>query len=139
MLPKDRFIFGLVSFLIAHVFYIGAFTSDSGLRSTVWIVGGVLLTGIVMTALLLPYTGRMKLPVLFYIVIILVMAWRAWERYHAIGRTNSLLAAVGAALFVFSDSLLAWNRFRRPFRSAEAVKLGAYFTAQWLIAISIRP
>ena len=139
MLPKDRFLFGLVSFLIAHVIYIGAFTSGSGLSCTVWIIGIVLAIGIIMAVLLLPYTGRMKLPVLFYMFIILVMAWQAWERFHANGRTNSLLAAAGATLFVLSDSLLAWNRFRRPFRSAEAIKLVAYFAAQWLIAISIRP
>ena len=139
MLPKDRFLFGLVSFLIAHVIYIVAFTSGSSLSCTVWIIGIVLAIGSIMAVLLLPYTGRMKLPVLFYMIIILVMAWRAWERFHANGRTNSLLASAGATLFVFSDSLLAWNRFRRPFRSAEAVKLTAYFAAQWLIAISIRP
>jgi len=72
-------------------------------------------------------------------IVILVMLWRAWERFQAVGLTSALLAAVGAALFVFSDSLLAWNRFRGPFRSAEAVKLGAYFAAQWLIACSVRP
>jgi uncharacterized membrane protein YhhN len=139
MLPKDRFIFGLVSFLIAHLFYIGAFTSGEGLSVTPWIIGIVVLVGIILAALLLPGTEKMKLPVFFYMVVILFMAWRAWERFHAIGRANSLLAAAGASLFVFSDFLLAWNRFRRPFRSAEAVKLSAYFTAQWLIAISIRP
>jgi uncharacterized membrane protein YhhN len=139
MLPKDRFIFGLFSFLIAHVFYIGAFTGGEGLNCTVWIIGSVLLIGIVLTVLLLPYTAKMKLPVLFYMSVILVMAWRAWERFHANGRTNTLLAAAGASLFVFSDFLLAWNRFRHPFRSAEAIKLSAYFAAQWLIAASVHP
>lgn len=139
MLPGDRFLFGLSSFLIAHVFYIFAFISGTGFGCTPCIIGIVLAVGILMAFLLLPCTGRMKLPVLFYMIIILVMAWQAWERFHANGRMNSLMAAAGAALFVFSDSLLAWNRFRRPFRSAEAVKLAAYFTAQWLIALSIRP
>jgi uncharacterized membrane protein YhhN len=139
MLSKDRFIFGLVSFLIAHVFYIGAFTSGPGPGSTVWIIAMIVLIGIIQAAFLLPYTGRMKLPVLVYMIVILVMLWRAWERFQVVGRTSTLLAAVGAALFVFSDSLLAWNRFRSPFRSAEAVKLSAYFAAQWLIACSVRP
>ena len=139
MLPADRFLFGLLSFLIAHVFYVIAFTSGRGFGFTAWIFGIVLAIGILMAFLLLPYAGRMKLPVLIYMIIILVMAWQAWELFHANGRMNSLLAAAGAALFVFSDSLLAWNRFRRPFKSAEAVKLIAYFAAQWLIAVSIRP
>jgi uncharacterized membrane protein YhhN len=139
MLPGDRFIFGLVSFLIAHVFYIGAFSGGPGPGFTAWIIATVILIGSVPAALLLPYAGRMKLPVLVYMIVILVMLWRAWERFQGIGGTSALLAAAGAALFVFSDSLLAWNRFRRPFKSAEAVKLGAYFAAQWLIALSVRP
>lgn len=139
MLPRDHFIFGLGSFLIVHVFYIFAFMNGTGFGCTPWIIGIVLAIGIIMAVLLLPFTGKMRLPVLFYMIIILVMAWQAWERFHAIGRTNTLLAAAGASLFVISDSLLAWNRFRRSFRSAEAIKLGAYFTAQWLIAVSVRP
>jgi uncharacterized membrane protein YhhN len=139
MLPKDRFIFGLFSFLIAHVFYIVAFTGGPGPGFTGWIIAMIVLIGVVQAALLLPYAGRMKLPVLAYMIVILVMLWRAWERFQVFGRTGTLLAAVGAALFVFSDSLLAWNRFRHPFRSAEAIKLSAYFAAQWLIACSVRP
>ena len=44
--------------------------------------------------------------------------------------------ALGAALFVLSDSLLAWNRFRNPFPAAQALIHATYFPAQWLIAIS---
>jgi len=138
MLPGDRFILGLASFLIAHIFYITAFTCGPGPDSTPWIFGIILLTGVVMAFLLMPHTGRMKLPVLIYTIVILAMAWQAWERFHMNGRMNSMSAAAGATLFVLSDFLLAWNRFRRPFRSAEAVKLSAYFAAQWLIAASIR-
>jgi alkenylglycerophosphocholine/alkenylglycerophosphoethanolamine hydrolase len=46
------------------------------------------------------------------------------------------LAAVGALLFVASDSALAWNRFKSEFKSAQAVILATYFAAQWLIALS---
>ncbi|HIC51136.1 MAG TPA: lysoplasmalogenase, partial [Candidatus Marinimicrobia bacterium] len=43
----------------------------------------------------------------------------------------------GAVLFLISDGLLAINRFMRPFRVAQAVILTTYFTAQWLIALSV--
>lgn len=136
MLPKDRFLPGLVSFLVAHVFYILAFTRGTGFGCTGWIAGCIALTGIVMAVLLAPHAGRMKLPVVFYMAVILVMAWQAFERWNRVRQGSALFVVAGALLFLASDSLLAWNRFRRPFRSAEALKLGSYFLAQWLIALS---
>jgi uncharacterized membrane protein YhhN len=137
MLPQDRFLAGLVSFLIAHLFYIAAFTSGPRTGPTGWIVVPVVCVGAVLGFLLVPHAGRMKIPVFLYTMIILIMLWRAWERWHSTGRTGALLAAAGSVLFVLSDSLLAWNRFRHPFKSVEAIKLSAYFTAQWLIAMSV--
>lgn len=48
------------------------------------------------------------------------------------------LAAVGGVLFVASDSALALDRFRRPFRGAQPLVLATYWAAQTLIALSIR-
>jgi uncharacterized membrane protein YhhN len=49
---------------------------------------------------------------------------------------SALLAGAGAALFVASDALLAWDRFRAPFHASRAAVLSTYFLAQWLIALS---
>ncbi len=137
MLPKDRFLFGLLSFLMAHVFYIVAFTRGTGFGCTGWIAGSMALIGILLAVLLTPHAGRMKLPVVIYTTVILIMAWQACERWNRLRQGNAFLAGAGALLFLVSDSLLAWNRFRRPFRSAEALKLGSYFLAQWMIAVSV--
>jgi uncharacterized membrane protein YhhN len=137
MLPKDRFIFGLTAFLIAHGFYISAFTWDYGFDLTWWIVLPVLIAGTVLLFYLLPHAGRMRRPVVLYVIVILTMVWQAWERWNRTRQAGSLLAAAGAALFLVSDSLLAWNRFRQSFKSAEALKLSSYFVAQWLIARSV--
>ncbi len=51
--------------------------------------------------------------------------------------SGALLACAGAVLFVVSDSVLAVNRFRRPFAAAQAVVLGTHFSAQYLIALSV--
>ena len=77
------------------------------------------------------------LPVLVYVLTIGVMAWQAAERWARAEDASALLALVGALFFVVSDSALAMNRFRKPFRSAQALVLSTYYTAQWLIALSV--
>ncbi len=61
----------------------------------------------------------------------------------AVGRSlgsmsaGTAAAAIGALLFMASDAMLAINRFRRPFRLAQAAVLGCYFAGQLLIALSV--
>jgi uncharacterized membrane protein YhhN len=137
MLPKDRFIPGLVSFLVAHLFYIAAFTVDGTRRVSV--LAGLLLLayGGLMLRLLFPHLGKMKLPVIVYMLAILLMVWQAANRYVSTETGASLLAFAGACLFAASDSVLALARFRRAFRSAQLLILTTYFAAQWLIALSV--
>jgi uncharacterized membrane protein YhhN len=136
MLPSDRFIPGLVSFLVAHLFYIAAFTSGTGLGFS-WRLLPCAVYGVLIFSILAPHLGKMKFPVLMYMVVILVMAWQAWERWHQTGQSAALLAFLGAVLFVVSDSALAINRFRGEYKSAQALILSTYFAAQWLIARSV--
>lgn len=135
MLPSDRFISGLVSFLIAHLVYIAAFTID-GARPSLLTALPLLLYGGVMLRLLFPHLGKMKAPVVIYMLVILLMVWQAMNRWINTNATGSLPAFAGACLFAASDSILALNRFRRTFNSAQFLILTTYFTAQWLIALS---
>lgn len=137
MLPSDRFVAGLVSFLIAHLLYITAFTSGTGFGFSLWSLVPFAIYGIVMLSILSPYLSNMKLPVLVYMVVILVMAWQAWERWSQTGQSEALLAFLGAVLFLISDSALAVNRFQGQYQSAPVLILSTYFAAQWLIARSV--
>lgn len=137
MLPRDRFVQGLASFLVAHVCYAAAFTADGGRAVSVWAGAALLAYGALMLGLLWPRLGRLRGPVAAYVLVILLMAWQAANRYLNAGPAGSGLAAAGAWLFVVSDSLLAWNRFRGGFRAAQGSVLGTYFAAQWLIALSV--
>ncbi len=137
MLPQNRFAFGLGSFLVGHFFYIAAFTSVQGFQVSLVCLAPFLLGAAVVYAMLLPHLGKLWLPVLVYVLAILVMAWQAAERWERVQDVSSLLAVAGALFFVVSDSALAFNRFRAPFRSAQGLVLGTYYTAQWLIALSV--
>ena len=136
MLPRDLFLAGLGAFLFAHIFYISAFLLQvNGLNG--WLILPFILYGAIIYYFLSPFVGKLKFPVFLYIFVILVMAWFAWIWWWQTFHIKALLAMVGALLFVVSDTILAFNRFRRPFKTAGALILSTYFTAQLLISSSI--
>ena len=137
MLPSDKFIAGLLSFLVAHLCYIAAFVF-AGERTAVyaWAVPPMLLYGGLMLWWLWPVAGRMRAPVIIYMSVILLVGLTALSRYVETKQSGSLLAACGALIFIASDSILAVNKFRGRFRTAQLLILSTYFTAQWLIALS---
>jgi uncharacterized membrane protein YhhN len=135
MLP-DQFLRGLVSFLIAHLLYIVAFTVEGG-KTPIWYIVPFALYGLIMLRWLWPHLGTMKRPVVIYVGVILIMAWQAANRWLDERLDGALLSMVGAYLFVMSDSALAVERFRGSWPSAPFWVLSTYFAAQWLIALSV--
>ncbi|MGZ7042521.1 MAG: lysoplasmalogenase family protein, partial [Thermoanaerobaculia bacterium] len=88
--------------------------------------------------ILWPRLGRLRVPVVVYVVAALVaMAWQATTRAVVVDTEPAMAAAVGAALFVVSDATLAINRFRVSFRASQAVVMSTYVAAQALIALSV--
>lgn len=138
MLPSDQFLRGLVSFAIAHIFYIAAFRTTRHGWPAVWRLVACAAYGCFMFWLLFPHLGEMKLPVAIYLVVILAMLWQALNAWATKARDGAGLAALGAALFVASDSLIALNRFYVRFHMADLLILATYFTAQTLIALSTK-
>ncbi len=138
MLPRDRFVAGLASFLIAHLFYAWAFGMGVPFAATPEFWLAYFAAGGVVVALIWPgLKSALRGPVAVYVVVIAVMASQAAERWQALGSGAALAAAVGAGLFVVSDGVLAIDRFRRPFRAARALTLATYWAAQLLIALSV--
>ncbi|HEX6038292.1 lysoplasmalogenase [Longimicrobium sp.] len=137
MLPRDRFVAGLASFLVAHGFYIAAFTPRPMTLHAPGALLVLVLVGIGLLRALWDGLGTLRGPVIVYAAALLVMAWQAAERWAGLGTTPALLAAVGAGLFVVSDSVLAWQRFVARYRWGQPVVLSTYFAAQWLIALSV--
>lgn len=149
MLP-NKFLPGLISFLIAHLCYIAAFASPVAELVEAPLTGPIkapvaelvealpfLLYGAAVYIYLYPGLRKMKIPALVYMLAIITMAWQALGRWQQTDQTPALLAFIGALLFVASDTVLAVNRFRRPFSAAQLIIMSTYFTAQYLIALSI--
>lgn len=135
--PEQHFKKGLIAFLIGHICYIIAFTISTGFHFTFWIFFPIVIVGVLYLRYIIPYTGKMKIPIILYILIILIMVWTAAERFHSYPTLRAVLPAIGAVLFMGSDAVLALNKFRKPFFSAELIILTTYFTAQWFLAISV--
>ncbi len=132
---KSKFIWGLISFLIAHIVYTKAFYSGfSGLG--IFIALPLLIYAAIMLFQLWSGAGKLKIPILIYISAILLMTYQSAEMFLAFKQTGTILAFVGALFFTFSDSVLAINRFKKEFKGAQVLTLSSYYLAQWLIASS---
>jgi len=142
--PQQGFLPGLVSFLIAHLAYLVAFTRELRLAQRVTpFVAYALVAGAILALLWPGVPGGLRGPVLAYVVCLALMAaqtavaWRA-----ARGTTAAALArgaALGGLLFVVSDALLAFNRFHTPLPASSLWILSSYWAAQWLLASSLKP
>jgi len=136
MLPPRYFRPGLMAFLAAQVFYIAAFSLDLKTLSLIWL-WAILVYAALVFLYLYRGLGKYRWPVLVYVLAISVMAWLALNRHFGLREPGRLLAAIGAFLFLASDSFNAVNRFRKPFQVAQVIILGTYFAAQLLFALSV--
>lgn len=136
IVPQTYFVFGLVSFLFAHIFYATAFFRAGEGKFNFASLAAFLIGAIILA---LNYAGvpdALKIPVIVYAAAISLMLCFALNFYLTKKTPEGLFALTGAFLFVVSDSLLAFNKFTYEFFSAKIFILATYFTAQWLIARS---
>lgn len=137
------FIFGLVSFLIAHILFIVLFFKQSpekrSLNKILFGLGILIVSAYLygMLTILFPTLGDLKVPVSVYaftISLMLVMAIRGaltWQK------PMNLLILNGAIAFVTSDSILAMNKFYSPLPNASFLIMVTYIVAQYLIVLGI--
>ncbi|MGD6780106.1 lysoplasmalogenase [Sutcliffiella horikoshii] len=136
MLPKDRFVYGLVSFLVGHVCYVVAFFKVSGNGEVkIWVTGALLLIAIFYLIKLSKgvfHSGGITLflSVTAYVTIITSMVWAAFY-------SQQPLIIAGAILFFFSDAILAWDRFVGKLTYRNFLVMIPYYLAQYLFAVSL--
>ncbi|ASS76016.1 hypothetical protein CIG75_14285 [Tumebacillus algifaecis] len=143
VLPSDRFLAGLVSFLIAHLCYIAAFTaqetahpavaalSESPIGVTIVLAMiGLLYLAILRRGVITSGGQGMFIAVACYTLVILIMVWRAVM-------TGDVWVLAGSVLFMISDCILAWNRFLKSSLLAELAVMVTYYAAQLLLALSV--
>jgi uncharacterized membrane protein YhhN len=132
---ESSFIGGLVTFLVAHLFYIGAFTRIEKAWRFPRLVP-VLVWAALALPVLVGHAGPLRIPVLVYGLVIFMMMWRAAAAVVSLGANAGTLGLVGALLFGCSDTILAYSRFVTPLPASAWLIMGTYWTAQLLIAMS---
>ena len=132
VLELDRdplFTLGLGAFLLAHLFYIAAFTKDiqfKGPRGM--LAAAILVYGCLIGFVMVPNLGDMLLPVVVYLLVIVIMGVLA-----ALSGVNHWFVVAGACLFIASDSIIAVNRFIVSVPSSSFLIMSTYYPAQLLI------
>jgi len=129
------FLPGLITFFIGHIFYIFAFRHVGHKSMPIWAAVPLLLYG---TGMAIWIAGSqfsngqtvLGIAIIAYIGVILTMGWMAI-------RTRLKLAITGALLFIFSDSVLAIDRFVFEIPYRDVFVMMTYYAAQIFLAASI--
>lgn len=136
------FMMGLAAFLVAHISYIISYRQHQDwslekkpLKDIQKIRFGfpIVLAGTGLIVVLYPSLGSLRIPVMLYALVLIVMVLNSVFRY---GRTNNvsfILVFLGSILFMFSDSVLAINKFFKPVPAAGIWIMSTYILAQFLI------
>lgn len=140
------FLLGLVGFLITHVLYTVAFSKVTDknvvslLPKKLWVFTPLLVYMIALLSMLVPAINGSEtdkpflIPVLVYSSAIGIMVLFAINRFKRVNDQSFALVFGGALLFMFSDSIIAINKFMHPFDAAGIFIMVLYIAGQYLIA-----
>lgn len=130
--PRRLFVSGLVCFLCAHLVYTLLFVSTGPRRPKMGIIVPVLAYSLVFSWWLVPSLGALTVPVLIYICAITAMVLSA-----TMAGFGTPWVAIGAVLFLISDSLLAADKFKTEVPLRDYLVWTTYYLAQYSITIGV--
>ena len=142
--PQQGFLPGLVSFLVAHLCYLVAFTRNVRLAARVGpFAFYAVVAGLILWQLWPGVPSALRAPVVAYVLCLASMAAQAavvgWRAHGTAMQGRGRVLALGGALFVLSDALLAINRFAAPLPLSGLWILCSYWLAQACIASWLAP
>lgn len=148
MHQKSLFVFGLASFLIAHIFFISSYVSRIKGRQIAisqWLLSllpfalyvGVFLSVLVPGLKANEQTKGLVMPVTAYACVLGIMGYTALMRKGGVSNQGFLLVITGAAFFIISDSFIALNHFISPIPQPTFLIMSTYGVAQYLITLGM--
>jgi len=131
-----NFIFGLVSFLIAHLLFIKIILNRIQ-KASVKNIGGSSFLFLIIFSLLIyilrDSLGELLIPVIIYGLTISTFGAVALIDYLNTKSLKSLWMLAGAIVFVISDSVLAINKFYDQKLLFQVIVMSTYVLSQFLI------
>ena len=136
LMKESLFVYGLGSFLIAHILFIISFVKVDGFKNYFKPFIVILILGGGFYIFLYPFLKELAIPVLIYVLCIMLMAWQGVGLYIWKKKKPFLFIVFGAILFMISDSVIALNKFVYSFELSNLVILSTYWVAIFFLAKS---
>jgi len=145
-LNANWFMFGLIAFLIGHIFYVITYrqhrweSTDNELLvpQKIRFSIPVVLAGTGLVVVLYPMLGSLQVPVMIYATALIIMVMNAIFRYGRTSPRSFWMTLAGAVLFMVSDTILAINKFMGTIELGGVYIMLTYITAQFLIVEGLR-
>ena len=136
LLLETFFIYGLVSFLISHLIFLFAFIKRQGWQWRPTIILVLLPIAAAIFIFISKDLGDLYIPVMIYLIVILLMSWQGWAMTLNPKLKQQRFLGLAVSLFLFSDSLIAINKFSYNFSFSGVLILSSYWLSIYLIADS---
>ncbi|MGK0325664.1 MAG: putative membrane protein YhhN [Polaribacter sp.] len=140
LFKNQFFVYGLASFLLAHIMYIkitASFIKKVSLQKGVLACLPFVVFLFSFLYLLNDNLGEMKIPVIFYGVVISSFGALSFLNYMQEKNTANSWLFLGTIIFIISDSLIALNKFYEPKEFYAISIMLTYIVAQYLICKAI--
>ena len=128
---------GLASFLTGHICYIIAMFGYAQPFNIPFLVCGIavaVILGFLIFKTVRP-NAEMKIPVIFYEMVIFIMAIFAVQLFLAQGGYFGGFVLAGSLCFVASDGMLSYDTFRGKTKYGDFFVMGTYILAQLFIIL----
>jgi uncharacterized membrane protein YhhN len=132
---RTYFLSGLLSFFVMQILYI-AFINNNQLAGSILSVPNIimacmyLLLGTIIFSLLVKHLSNLMIPVIFYILLLLSVSYFCFLNVMEHKTEIAFVQYAGSLLFLISDTLLAFDSFRKPIRFGGIYIMISYIVAQ---------
>ncbi|MEE9408500.1 MAG: lysoplasmalogenase [Polaribacter sp.] len=136
LFKEQFFVFGLASFLLAHILYIkitAGFLKKISLQKVTMVSLPFVVFFFSLLYLIKGNLGEMLVPVIVYGITISSFGAVTLLNYVQEKSTENLWLFLGAIIFITSDSLIAINKFYEPKAMYSISIMITYIVAQYLI------
>jgi uncharacterized membrane protein YhhN len=142
MLPNERFLGGLIAFLLGHLAYILGFNPSLppwNLATLLLALAFGLTSWRLYRRISKSVKSSLRLPLKIYTAALAAMALSAGLTLvrQEWAPAPALTVSIGALLFLLSDSILAWDRFVARVPHSQLIVRISYHLGQFCLAIGV--